>query len=453
MLAASLYFYMAWKPAYILLIIMTSLVAYFSALIMEKPQAAKYKKTVLIFALIINIGTLFLFKYFNFFNVTLSSVLGVKQLLPHFNLLLPIGISFYTFQTVSYFIDVYRGKFKAEKNYPYFLLYVTFFPQLVAGPIERADRLLPQLKNPKPFSYDSAAEGVRYMVLGMFKKIVIADNLAVCVDMVYGNLEGSNGLQLAIAAVIFTVQLYCDFAGYSDIAVGAARVFGVELMQNFHRPFFSKSMNEFWQRWHYSLAIWLRDYIYFPLGGSRCSAVRHLFNLLVVFFFSGLWHGASITYVLWGVLNGIIVVIEVLMRKPTDSAYKKLSLPRTLEKLIKIGYVYIIFVCTCIFVRADTLADVGYIYKTIWADKASYFNLAFVRESLAAMNLNTFNIVFYSLLIFSLFLIGLLSRKEPITRIVARQKTPIRWTIYILAVLVLFIFRYSGVANFIYFQF
>ena len=453
LLASSLYFYMVWKPAYIILIIITSLVAYFSARLIDTERYRKNKKLILILSLIINFGILFLFKYYNFFNITLSSFLPVDLLLPRLNLLLPMGISFYTFQTASYCIDVYRGTTPSEKNYAYLLLYVTFFPQLVAGPIERSDRLLPQLKNPKPFEYYRITEGIRYMALGMFKKVVIADNLAVCVDTVYNDVAGSNGFQLLVALFLFSIQLYCDFAGYSDIALGAAKIFGIDLMQNFKRPYFSKSIREFWTRWHISLSEWFKDYVYIPLGGSRRGKVRCYLNYFIIFTLSGLWHGADMSFVVWGFLQGLCIVFEMITFNLGEKIYSFLHIGQKLKNAIKIIATYLFFTFTCVFFRSSSVQDATVAIRKIWWNRADYLNSSYIVESLTDMNLDTFNIIFFSILLVSLFIISFLSRRESITLIVARQKAPLRWAIYILTALVLFVFRFSGEQNFIYFQF
>ena len=266
---------MVWKPEYIILIMISTLVDYFAGLMMEKQDNKQKRKKFLVLSLLINLGLLFVFKYFNFFNEELgklyTAISSNTYSIQNLRLLLPMGISFYTFQTLSYTMDVYRGKRKAERHLGYFALYVTFFPQLVAGPIERSDRLLPQLRQKHKISYQNTMDGVLRICWGFFKKIVIADRVALMVNAVYNDLPTYTGIYLIIATIGFAIQIYCDFSGYSDIAIGSAKIMGIDLMENFKMPYFSKSINEFWTRWHISLSTWFKDYLYIPLGGNRTT--------------------------------------------------------------------------------------------------------------------------------------------------------------------------------------
>lgn len=303
LLISSYYFYMSWNIKYVGLIFFTTLISYLCALMIEKTQSIKFKRFYMMTSIIISIGILFLFKYFNFFSESVCNILNTFSIKLHpitLKLLLPVGISFYTFQTLSYVIDVYKGEVKAERHFGQYATFISFFPQLVAGPIERTKNLLPQIKSEHQFCYDKAVYGLRLMAWGFFKKILIADNLAIYVDKIYGNLSQYQGFSLIIATLFFTFQIYCDFSGYSDIAIGTAKLFNIDLMANFKSPYFSASVHEFWSRWHISLSTWFRDYVYIPLGGNRCTKLRHNFNLLITFLISGLWHGANWTYVVWG---------------------------------------------------------------------------------------------------------------------------------------------------------
>lgn len=321
LLASSYFFYMYWKPEYIILIIITTFIDYFVALKIQGLENKKHRRNWLLVSIVSNLGLLFLFKYFTFFNTTLSNALSffnVTYKPKVIDLLLPVGISFYTFQTLAYVIDVYWGKLNAEKSFGKFALFISFFPQLVAGPIERATNLLPQFNNKSHFDIDRVTSGFRLICWGLFKKVVVADNFAVTVNLAYEHIGRYSGWELLTATYLFAFQIYCDFSGYSDIAIGSARVMGFELMDNFKTPYFSKSVSEFWKRWHISLSTFFRDYLYFPLGGNRKSKQRQLLNLLIVFLLSGLWHGANWTFVIWGCLHGVYVASELFLRKIYD---------------------------------------------------------------------------------------------------------------------------------------
>lgn len=313
LLAASAFFYLYWSVKLIFLILFTTAVSYFAAIIIEDHKDNKpLCRTCLVVTLVACFGVLFFFKYFNFLAdsvVSIANLFGAGWDDFSLNLILPVGISFYTFQTLSFVIDVYRGSVPAERHFGYYALYVSFFPQLVAGPIERPENLIPQLHEDHDFSWANAIPGLRKMIIGFFKKVVVADLIATYVNAVYNAPDTARGLSVLIATMLFAVQIYCDFSGYTDIAIGCAEIMGIRLMQNFNRPYTSTSIKEFWKRWHISLSSWFQDYLYFPLGGSRCSRPRHLFNLCVVFLVSGLWHGAAWTFVIWGGLHAFYQVV------------------------------------------------------------------------------------------------------------------------------------------------
>lgn len=313
LLAASYYFYMCWRAEYALLLLASTLVDYFAALKMDRIERKEDRRPYMLFSLAANLGLLFVFKYANFAASSLQGLFDGLNILvefPRLKILLPVGISFYTFQTLSYSIDVYRGEIPAERHFGVFALYVSFFPQLVAGPIERASSLLPGLRRAVRFSYEGVRSGAWLMAVGFIKKVVIADRLAPIVDKVYGDPGTAGGYHLLIATYLFAAQIYCDFSGYSDIAVGCARTLGVDLMTNFRRPYAAASIREFWSRWHISLSTWFRDYLYVPLGGNRGSSARTSANIFTVFLLSGLWHGANWTFVAWGALHGLYLLIE-----------------------------------------------------------------------------------------------------------------------------------------------
>ncbi|MCU0846299.1 MAG: MBOAT family protein [Spirochaetes bacterium] len=311
LLIASYYFYMSWKPIYGLLLFVTTVTIYVTALLMEN-RSQPIKKFLVVISLLINLGLLFTFKYFNFFSKNMNdlfSVISLNLTTPYLEMLLPVGISFYTMQALSYTFDVYRGKIPAERNFGMVALFAGFFPTILCGPIERAPNLIPQFRKKFDFDYDRVTYGLKLMAWGFFKKLVIADRLITYSIKVLGNPQSNEGIVFLIALYFTAFQVFCDFSGYSDIAIGAAKVMGYDLMENFRRPFHSKSMPEFWQRWHISLISWLRDYLYIPLGGNRIAKPRFAFNILLIFFLSGLWHGAEWTFVVWAVLNGLFSVI------------------------------------------------------------------------------------------------------------------------------------------------
>lgn len=325
LLVASYYFYMCWKAEFIVLIIISTAIDYFCGLGIEKYRDDKRRtKMFLMVSMCMNLGLLFFFKYMNFFGETLTAICQAASIpfsVPALNIILPVGISFYTFQTMSYTIDVYRGRMEAEHDFITFALFVSFFPQLVAGPIEKAKNLLPQLKKEHPFRYENASYGLKLMAWGFFKKLVIADRLgAVFIDPVYQNLNGITGGALVVATAAFAFQIYCDFGGYSDIARGCARMMGIDLMVNFKAPYlFSKSIAEYWKRNHISLSEWFRDYVYISLGGNRKGPYKKAIFIIITYFLSGLWHGAGWTFVVWGLLQAVYLIGENLLRVGKNS--------------------------------------------------------------------------------------------------------------------------------------
>ena len=354
LVAASSVFYMAFVPAYLLVLYAMVGVDFLAARLIES-SVGRTRKLWLALSLAANLGALGVFKYAGFFAENanaLLTLLGMPARVPAFDVLLPIGLSFHTFQGMSYVIEVYRGRYPAERSLLVYALYVMFFPQLVAGPIERPQTLLPQLKEPRAFDAERGARGLRRMLWGFFKKIVVADRIALVVNAVYLAPARYDGAILAIATAGFAVQIYADFSAYSDIAIGAADVMGIELRPNFRQPYTAESVRELWQRWHMSLASWLRDYVYIPLGGNRVSRPRRGFNLMVTFLVSGLWHGASFTYVVWGGLNGLFVLIESALW-PAGCPGARSSPARVVRVLSTFGLVCF----TWIFFRAESMHD------------------------------------------------------------------------------------------------
>lgn len=361
LLVFSYYFYMSWEPKYIVLICASTFISYMFALMIEKAEGRRTQKILMITGVVIILGLLFVFKYFNFASTNIVGIfryfsIPVQEIT--LKLLLPVGISFYTFQTLSYLIDVYWGKIRAEKHLGYYALFVSFFPQLVAGPIERPENLLPQLRKERKFDYNQAKEGLILIAVGLFKKIVIANTLAKGVDVIYNHLYYYEGFVLIIATVMFAFQIYCDFGGYSDIAIGSAKLLNINLMQNFNCPYFAVSIKDFWGRWHISLSKWLRDYVYIPLGGNRAGKWKQYRNLFVTFLLSGLWHGAEWTFILWGGLHGVYQSVEHAMfgAKSREILYKN-GYRRFFGWLITFSLVCFAW----IFFRANALEDAFYI--------------------------------------------------------------------------------------------
>jgi D-alanyl-lipoteichoic acid acyltransferase DltB (MBOAT superfamily) len=450
LLAASYYFYMCWKVMYIFLIIGSTLICYFTGLKMSKRPDQKGKKAYLWLCLISNLGILFFFKYFNFFSQSAMELFQAWNIFyeaPLFDVLLPVGISFYTFQALSYIIDVYNGRTQAERHLGIFALYVAFWPQLVAGPIERTHHLLPQFRQPYSFDYLRVTNGLRLMLWGLFKKVVIADHLATYVNRVYNHPTDFQGFPLIIATVFFAVQIYCDFSGYTDIARGAARVLGYDLMENFNRPYFAKSVREFWQRWHISLSTWFRDYVYIPLGGSRVLKWRWYYNIFLTFLLSGLWHGANWTFVVWGALHGCYLILEhmtgTFQKKAADKLFP--SPQSLLGRVVQISLTMSMVCFAWIFFRANTLGDAFTIIGNIFFIDLSQLGIEVVGGHSFLLSI---------LLILILVTVHLQERRMLIQHYVARLPVTVRWSVYTAAMWAVIVSGVFGVQQeFIYFQF
>jgi D-alanyl-lipoteichoic acid acyltransferase DltB (MBOAT superfamily) len=367
---------MGWNAKYALLILASTVVTYICGILIDKTdiEDKRKRKFYLVASLVINLGILVFFKYFYFIHDTISalaSVFGINVNSTTLDIVLPVGISFYTFQALGYTIDVYRGDIRAEKNFIRYALFVSFFPQLVAGPIERSKNLLNQIErisHEKSWDFDRVTRGLLMMLWGFFMKMVIADRAAVLVNQVYGIYYMFSGVALSLAAILFVIQIYCDFASYSVIAQGTAKILGIELMDNFRAPFFSKSTAEFWRRWHISLSSWFKDYLYIPLGGSRCSKLRKYFNTLVTFAVSGLWHGASWTYVLWGTMQGVFIVIGDITKPFKDKFNNKFQVRVNTfgYKFFQSFWTFMLFVFSMIFFRSETIKDAIYYIQRIF---------------------------------------------------------------------------------------
>src|ERR1035437_2524256 len=381
LLISSCYFYMAFVPIYILILGFTIVIDYFAGIYIENAEGRR-RKLFLIFSLIANIGVLAVFKYYNFLNHNFSFLLhgfGLTNPILYLSILLPIGLSFHTFQAMSYTIEVYRGNQKAERHFGIYSLYVMFYPQLVAGPIERPQNLLHQFREKHDFDYDRVTSGLRLMAWGLFKKVVIADRLAIVVDSVYNNPQQHNSLSLVIATVFFSFQIFCDFSGYSDMAIGAARIMGFKLMTNFNKPYQSKSIHEFWKRWHISLSSWFKDYLYISLGGNRVTIPRWYLNLFIVFLISGLWHGANWTFVIWGALHGFYLVFSLI----TKDFRKKINKMFFLDKILFLPALttFGLVAFAWIFFRADNVYTAIYISKHIFTGIPEIINKLVAHQS------------------------------------------------------------------------
>ena len=380
LLIASYYFYMSWNPELVFLILFTTAVSYFSGILIEKRPS--HKKLWLVISIVSSLSVLVFFKYYNFLAGGVSalfSIFGAQTDFAIEGLIHPVGISFYTFQTLSYSIDVYKGKIPAERNFFYYALFVSFFPQLVAGPIERPENLLPQLKAEHRFNKGDFYIGLKRMAAGFYKKVVVADIAAVYVNRVFNDAENATGAAVALASVLFAIQIYCDFSGYTDIAIGCSRIMGYRLMQNFDRPYSAENIKDFWSRWHISLTSWFKDYLYIPLGGNRKGKARMYINLFIVFLVSGLWHGANLTFVLWGVIHGIYRVVGMLTKKKRDAAYEKLGMDvngtavRTFRKVVT----FILVCFAWIFFRANNTHDLFILISGLFTDFGGF---SFVSE-------------------------------------------------------------------------
>ncbi len=369
LLAASCFFYMLFKPEYILILIFTIVVDYFAGILLENEHNEGKKRKYLIMSLVANIGVLAVFKYYNFLNdnVTgLATLFGCKNHIPAFTWVLPLGLSFHTFQAMSYTIEVYQGNQKAERHFGIYALYVMFYPQLVAGPIERPQNIVHQFHEKKYFNYDNAVLGLNLIVYGLFKKIVVADRLSVYVNQVYGHLQFANSISVFLAMVFFTIQIYADFSGYSDIARGTAKFMGYELMVNFDRPLLSSNLSEFWRRWHISLSTWFNDYLYLPLVAKwrNLGNLSVVFAVIITFLFSGLWHGAAWRFVVYGALHGAALAYEILTKKKRKKLFK--NVPKRLMSFVG-GICTFSYVCfTFIFFRAESFTQAGAIIKKLF---------------------------------------------------------------------------------------
>ncbi len=462
LLFGSYYFYMCWKPEYVVLIVISTIIDYYSGIQMGKREEKAKRRPFLLLSLAANLGLLFSFKYFNFFSESVREAFNYFNVfydVPTFDLLLPVGISFYTFQTLSYSIEVYNGRQSPERHLGIFALYVSFFPQLVAGPIERSTNLLPQFSKRQVYDYDRVVDGLKIMLWGLFKKVVIADRLAFYVDAIYNQPGEYQGLSVLVATYFFAFQIYCDFSGYSDMAIGAAKVMGFDLMENFRRPYFSKSIAEFWRRWHISLSTWFRDYVYIPLGGNRVVKWRWYYNLMVVFVVSGLWHGANWTFVVWGGLHGFYLVFSIMTADVRARLLGRLrleSMPalraagvRMSPSMVKWMQVFVTFhlvLLAWIFFRANNISEafllLGQIFS--WNEASTVLTIPGfgVREMVTSF-----------LVIGVLLVVHLVERRQNFREYLAQRSVWVRTSVYAGCVVAIAVLGKFDAKQFIYFQF
>lgn len=469
LLISSYYFYMSWNPEYAILIAISTVITYLSGLLIDASNRIKAKKKRhfqrrlwVILSLVSNLSILFFYKYFDFAldNVNRGlQVLGMQPWKPTFDVLLPVGISFYTFQALSYTMDVYRGDIYAEKNLAKYALFVSFFPQLVAGPIERSKNLLLQINERHDFNYERVKSGLLLMLWGFFQKIVIADRIAILVNHVFNNYQSYAGFEIVVAVLFFSVQIYCDFSGYSDIAIGAAQVMGFRLMENFQQPYLATSIRDFWRRWHISLSTWFRDYLYIPLGGNRCTKMRKYANLMITFLASGLWHGASWNYVLWGGIHGGYQIVGEVLKPYKEKTFKKLNI-QTQTIAFRAGQIILTFLLVnvaWIFFRSPSAGTAFDIIKRI----GSNFNpWVFFDGSLYELGLNPKDLQVAVLAIALLAAVNLWQYRNPtlqLRAVIAEQNLLFRWMFYYAAIFVVLILGVYGpgydASQFIYFQF
>ena len=449
LLIASCVFYAAFIPAYLLILAVTILIDYAAGIGIEKTTGTT-RRTWLVTSIVATCAVLFVFKYFYFFTDTaigLAGLFGWRLTGPSISIILPVGLSFHTFQSLSYVIEVYYGRQKAETNLITYATYVMFFPQLVAGPIERPQNLLHQFYETHSFDYARVTSGLKRMAWGFFKKLVVADRLALYVNDVYGSPRDFNGLQLTLATVFFAYQIYCDFSGYSDIAIGSARILGFRLMENFKSPYHAKTIAEFWQRWHISLSSWFRDYVYIPLGGNRVVRHRWFFNLVLTFTISGLWHGANWTYVAWGALCGLYLVVGIASKQSREALWARLPFGGS-EMLRAVTGVTSVFVLTClgwVLFRSRSLSDAAYIFSHL----GTGWDVGAIRTP--QFLLRQMPIAIISVILVEC--VELLHNRISLTRVIAERPVIVRWPLYAgftIAVILLGIYRES---QFIYFQF
>jgi alginate O-acetyltransferase complex protein AlgI len=454
LLVASYLFYGCAKLEYIFLLAGSTLVNFILGILISSVNEKKGRRPFVWLGVIFNIGILFWFKYLNFFGQTTSKLLesiNIAVDIPIFNILLPVGISFYTFQSLAYLLDVYNSRVHAERHLGIFALFTAFFPQIMSGPINRANLFFPQTRVAHPFDYQKVTDGMRLILWGLFKKIVIADHLAVYVNRVFNHADNYHGFPLVIAALFYTVQIYCDFSGYTDMARGSARIMGYDLMENFRHPCFASSLRDFWQRWHISLSTWFRDYLYIPLGGNRVSKWRWHYNIFITFLVSGLWHGANWTFVIWGALHGLMLIGENITENRRERINEKYFNGRLkgVHHGIKVVSTFCMVTFAWIFFRADSVGDAFYFITNIFTE----WNISGFNQAVSGV-VGQPTFFFFIILILLLFIIERVEKKGWIHEQVIKLPITLRWSLYTIFVWSVFVSAVFGVKQeFIYFQF
>lgn len=452
-LAASLVFYASHGFELLLLLLGFTAVNYIGSVLIDTGKSKRAKKTVLVLAILFDFALLAVFKYLVFMSDSLKWVygqLGLSYNIKPFGIALPAGISFYTFIAVGYLVDVYRGDYRAEKDPLKFATFISFFPQITAGPIERGSLMLPQLFTPKRLRADNISSGLKIMLWGYFKKVVIADRLNVLVSTVFGKPREFEGFALLIAALAFTVQIYCDFSGYSDIARGCAKTMGIDLINNFDKPYFATSIRDFWRRWHISLSTWFRDYVYIPLGGNRVSMMRQWLNFMVTFTASGLWHGANWSFAVWGALHGIYQIIGNIKYRITGKREHKLWIVNIFAAV----FTFILVAFAWIFFKASNVSDGFYIAANLFKNITAVRDKQYLYEVLNSLGLNLFELILSCGAVAFLFLCELFTGKGEVTERVNKLPFVLRFVFYyIIAMIILLMGVFSGGGDFIYFEF
>jgi alginate O-acetyltransferase complex protein AlgI len=452
-LVASYIFYASWDYRFLVLIIISTLLDFFIGLMIANSYKTNLKKLLLLISIVINLGILGVFKYYNFFVESFVDLIGYGSSSNWtLNVILPVGISFYTFQTMSYSLDIYKGDLKPSRDFVSFAAFVAFFPQLVAGPIERAKNLLPQIINKRKFNHTQSVEGLKLILWGLFKKVVIADSLALFVNPIFENFDLLNGSSLFIGIFLFSFQIYCDFSGYSDIAIGVSKLLGIELKVNFSYPYFSRNIGEFWKRWHISLSTWFRDYLYIPLGGSRGSTGRVLLNIGIIFVVSGFWHGANLTFVVWGLIHAILYIPFFLLginRKYTSDVVANTTIFPSVREFFQISTTFFFVMIAWVFFRSDTLY-LAFSYLKIMFSKSLFENPLLELSALIVSSGNRATIIVLVIFI----LVEWLQRKSDIPFTFKSNSTlsKFRWIIYYIVIVLIILFGGSQ-QDFIYFQF
>ena len=450
-LMANAWFYISYDVRYLAVILVTMLASYICAILIEKQDVAKKKKIIMTTGVVVTLSLLLVFKYLNFALYTVAKVLNrlsIPMQETTLRLIMPVGISFYTFMAVGYIIDVYKGKTQAVRHFGKYAIFVSFFPNISSGPIERAGHFIPQIDKEKTFDYDSVVYGARLLLLGLIKKIVIADMMTKYVDEVFNKVPQHHGICFAWATLLYTFQIYCDFSGYSDMAIGVARMLGFDLLTNFRQPYLSSSIKEFWGRWHISLSTWFRDYVYIPLGGNRCSKTRRDLNLLITFLCSGLWHGASWTFVLWGGIHGICQIIENRIKDATGLTREK---EKTLTKPVKVLLTLLTFCIVSyawMFFRANSISEAFYIVRSMFTDLS-------ISGAMEQMTMSGRSVVKTTLAIILLIIFDLFNERKDMLMQLGRLKAPLRWVIYIVSAIVVIALKVNNqfAQEFIYYKF